>query len=160
MHTGLGIFFTILTLELTLGKFEIWARLDLPLFRTIGFLLYIPAAYLVVASMHALKYRGKADKADFTASTTFIDRGIYGLVRQPMTLGIAIWSLALVLVFQSLLSLILGVSAIFCFWMSARKEVEYNIRKFGKLYGEYVERVPMWNIIRGWRRRPKTPPED
>ena len=158
MHIGLGIFFSLLTLELSLGKSEIWTGLDLSLFRTIGFLLYIPSAYLVVASTHALKHRGKADKADFTASTTFIDGGMYGLVRQPMTLGVAIWSIALVLVFQSLLALILGVSAIFCFWMSARKEVEYNIRKFGERYREYAQTVPMWNFIKRWRRRSQTPP--
>ena len=153
----MGIFFSILTLELSLGRFEIWTQLDLSLLRTIGFLLYIPSAYLVVASMHALKHRGKAEKADFTATTTFFDSGIYGLVRQPMTLGVAIWSVALVLVFQSLLSLILGVSAILCFWMSARKEVEFNVRKYGERYREYVQRVPMWNFIKGWRGRSETP---
>lgn len=159
MHIGLSTFFSLLTLELTLGEFEISTQLDLSLFRTIGFLLYIPSAYLVVASMHALKHWGNAEKADFTATITFVDSGIYGLMREPMTLGMAIWSVALVLVFQSLLALILGVSAIFCFWMSARNGVEYNIRKFGERYREYAQKVPMWNFIKGCRRRSETSPE-
>lgn len=69
-----------------------------------------------------------------------------------MTLGMAIWSIALILVFQSVLSIILGASSIVCFWLLARKEAEYNIGKFGDNYREYMKKVPMWNIIRGLRR--------
>lgn len=102
--------------------------------------------------MHALKYRGKPKNADFTATTAFIDAGIYSLVRQPMTLGMAIWSIALIFVFQSVLAVILGVVSVFCFWMSARKESEYDIRKFGNIYKDYMKKVPQWNILKGLRK--------
>ncbi len=35
-------------------------------------------------------------------------------IRQPITLGLAIWSIALILVFQSIPALILGLSSAFC----------------------------------------------
>ncbi len=153
MHIGLGIFFTLLTLELTLGTFKLWKQLNMLWLTVVGLLLYIPSGYLVAASMHALKHRGKPKTADFTTSTTFIDTGIYGLVRQPMTLGMAIWSIAFMLVFQSILAVILGAVSLFCFWMSARKESEYNMRKFGNAYEGYMEKVPMWNIFKGIGKR-------
>lgn len=153
IHIGLGIFLTLLTLELTLGTFNLWMRFDILWLRVIGFILYIPSAYLVAASIYALKHRGRPATADFTATSTFIDTGIYRLIRQPMTLGIAIWSIALIFVFQSVLSIILCVPSIVCFWISARKEGEYNIRKFGDDYRKYMKQVPMWNVFKGLRSR-------
>jgi protein-S-isoprenylcysteine O-methyltransferase Ste14 len=113
----------------------------------IGFILYIPSAYLVVASMRALNRYGMPETGIET--TTFVDSGIYKTIRQPMTLGMAIWSVAMIFVFQSALSVILCVVSLFCFYMSARTESEYDILKYGDNYREYMRRVPMWNIARG-----------
>lgn len=148
MHTGLTLFLSLLTIELTIGRNEAWTHYDIFWLEIIGWILYIPSAILVIASLIALHHKGKPESADFTDSTIFIDTGIYKLVRQPMTLGVAIWSIALVLVFQSLLAVILGLLSLFCFWMSARKESIYNIRKFGADYKEYMYKVPMWNIFK------------
>ncbi len=148
MHTGLTLFFSLLTIELTIGRNEAWMHYNVFWPEIIGWILYIPSAILVITSMIALHNKGKPESADFTSSTNFIDSGVFGLVRQPMTLGIAIWSIALALVFQSLLAVILGLLALFCFWMSARKESIYNIRKFGDDYKEYMKKVPMWNIFK------------
>ena len=71
IHTGLGIFFTVPTLELTLSTFKLWPRLDIFWLEVIGLALYIPSAYLVAASMHALKHKGRSKTADPTATTTF-----------------------------------------------------------------------------------------
>ncbi len=149
IHTGLGICLSILTFELTLGIFYMWIRFDILWLKISGFILYIPSAYLVIAAMHTLKRRGKSQKADFTATTVLINIGIYSVIRQPLTLGMAMWSIALILVFQSIFALILGVSSIICVRMSAIKEVEYNIKKFGDDYKRYLERVPLWNIFKG-----------
>jgi protein-S-isoprenylcysteine O-methyltransferase Ste14 len=148
MHTGLTLFFSLLTLELTIGFHKAWTHYDIFWLEIIGWILYIPSAVLVIGSMIALHHKGKPESADFTDSTIFIDSGIYKLIRQPMTLGLAIWSIALVLVFQSLLAAILGLLSLFCFWMSARKEGTYNIRKFGDNYKEYMKKVPLWNFCK------------
>lgn len=153
IHTGLGIFFSLLTFELTLGVFYMWMRIDILWVRIAGFILYIPSAYLVVGAMYTLKHRGSSQSTDFTATTVFINTGIYGVIRQPITLGIAIWSIALILVFQSIFSTILGISSIVCFRMSAIKEGKYNIKKFGDDYKKYMGRVPLWNIFKGLKNR-------
>jgi len=49
--------------------------------------------------------------------------------------------------------MILGIIAIFCAWMASRKEDEFNILKFGDDYREYMKKVPMWNVLKGLRRR-------
>jgi protein-S-isoprenylcysteine O-methyltransferase Ste14 len=147
MHAGLGIFFSLLTLELTVGRQGIWAHFDVFWIAVIGWFLYIPSALLVFGSIIELHRKGRPKGPDFTATTALIRSGIYGYIRQPMTLGMAIWSVALILVFQSGPSVILGILSLFCFWMSARKENEYDLRKFGDDYKEYMEKVPMWNIL-------------
>jgi len=58
-----------------------------------------------------------------------------------------------ILVIQSIPSTILGLVAIFCFWMASRKENVFNIEKFGDTYKDYMRRVPMWNVFRGLRKR-------
>ena len=35
---------------------------------------------------------------------------------------------------------------------AVRKEVGYNIKKFGDEYKKYMKRVPMWSIFRGLRK--------
>lgn len=93
--------------------------------------------------MHALKSKGRPKTADPFASTTFVDTGVYTIVCQPMTLGMAIWSIALMLVFQSILAVLLGIVSLFCFWISAKKEIECNIERFGDSYKKYMKKVSM-----------------
>ena len=145
MHIGLGIFFALLGIELTVGIY--WLHFNISWLKIIGWVLYIPSAYLVIVSHIALTHKGKSGTS-YLDTTTLVDTGIYSTIRQPMTLGMTIWSIALILVFQSIPSIILGICSSFCFWMSARKEVEYNIKKFGENYNKYIKRVPMWNIFK------------
>jgi protein-S-isoprenylcysteine O-methyltransferase Ste14 len=152
IHTGLGIFFTLLTVELTLGLPPIWGQYLLWL-KILGFLLYIPASMLLFGAIRELKGKGNTETADLFDTTAIVNTGIYGIIRQPITLGSTIWSIALMFVFQSLFSIILGILSIFCFWMSARTEGAYNIRKFGDAYRKYMKNVPMWNVISGLKKR-------
>jgi len=154
IHSGLGLFFSLLTLELALGLAGAWMHYELWWLEVLGLLLYLPAGILVFGSMLELKRKGRpnAGTSDFTATTTLIDTGLYGIIREPMTMGMAIWSVALVLAFQSLIALLLGALAFSCFWMAARTEDEYNIRKFGDNYKGYRQRVPLWNVFRRRKR--------
>lgn len=150
MHTGLGVFLSLATIEWSLGIFRIWPRFDIFWLKATGFVLFIPSAFLVGASHYFLKQKGKTRTSKLSTTTVLVKIGIYRFVRQPMTLGMAIWSLALIMNFQSILSMILGAISLLCFWLSAVKENEYNIKKFGDAYNEYIKNVPMWNIIIGW----------
>ena len=149
IHTGLALFFSIMVIEWTLGTFGYWERLNIFWIKILGFVLFIPSACLVWRSHEMLKHKANPEGGRLYATTVFVDSGIYGIVRQPMTLGMAIWSIALIFVFQSLLSLILGLTCVLCFWLSAKKEGQHNISKFGDAYRQYIQKVPMWNILSG-----------
>ena len=149
IHTGLGLFFSIMIIEWTLATFNYWERLDIFWIKIIGFILFIPSAYFEWTSHEMLKHEANPKGGKLDATTVLVDSGIYGIVRQPMTLGMAVWSIALIFVFQSVLSLILGFACVLCFWLSAKKEGEHNISKFGEAYKEYIQKVPMWNVISG-----------
>jgi protein-S-isoprenylcysteine O-methyltransferase Ste14 len=147
MHAGMGIFFSVMVLELTIGNAGAWERLDSLWLQVCGFALYLPSGYLVINSVIALRHRGKARGTDFTESTRLIKEGLYGRIRQPMSLGLAIWSVAFILVFQSVPAVILCLLSLSCFRMAAMTEGKYNIRKFGEEYKEYMKKVPMWNFF-------------
>ena len=147
IHAGLGLFFSIMIVEWTLSAFGYWERLNIFWLKIIGFILFIPSAYLEWSSHELLKHKANPEDVKLDATTVFVDSGIYGIIRQPMTLGMAIWSIALILVFQSLFSLFLGLVCVLLFWLSATKEGEHNISKFGVAYKEYMQKVPMWNVV-------------
>jgi protein-S-isoprenylcysteine O-methyltransferase Ste14 len=146
MHLGLGFFFSLAAVELTLGGNAPWVRLDIRVPRIVGLVLFLPSGGLVIAAILALRRRGQAK--GLTESDQLVTGGVFRLLRQPMTLGITLWSLALVLVFQSLFSLCLAVAIAVLMGLAAKTEPEYNQRKFGQAYAEYARKVPMWNIFK------------
>jgi protein-S-isoprenylcysteine O-methyltransferase Ste14 len=129
MHLGQGLFMTMLVMELTLGSAAPWVRLNSGAARITGLILFLPAGALVIAAMLALHRAGRA--RDITESIRLVTTGVFRLLRQPMTLGIALWSLALALLFQSLFSVCLAAATVALMWLAARTEMEYNRRKFG-----------------------------
>ena len=145
---GLGGFFTLLILGLSgvLTQFNI-----LPL-RIIGFVLYVPAAFFVVSAFITLKRKGKPETG-WEETTAIIDSSVFRIVRHPLYLGTAIWTVGLMFVFQSIPLAILGIVNIFCFYMASRNEDAFNIEKFGDGYKEYMKKVPMWNAFKGLRKR-------
>lgn len=155
-HTGLGVYFTLLVLELTLGRLGLWTQANILWLRIIGFALYVPSAFLIVASTIQLTHKGKSKTVSQSlaphGTAGVVQSGIYGVVRHPMWLGMAIWSVALILAFQTILSIILGVIGVFCFRMAAVKEDRFNIREFGEAYEEYAREVPAWNFLKRVRK--------
>jgi len=149
MHFGLSLFFSLVVMAIIWGKLKLFWEGHFKLLATVGLILYIPAFSLVLASLISLKHQGKSRGPDITATTIHIQSGIYRLIRQPMTLGMAIWSFALILILQSLAALIIGSLAFFCFLQAARLEKELNLKKFGAAYQDYMNKVPMWNFFKG-----------
>ena len=113
-----------------------------------GTALYWASFVLVLLSILALARRGKPE--GFVERTTIlIDRGLFGVIRHPLYLGVALWSLGLVLRIQLILPAVLGMVAFSCAWMACKKEDEFNVEKFGEGYREYMTVVPAWNVLRG-----------
>jgi len=136
---GIGIMLSIIVL----GSM-IWKDGDIRPLAYIGLALYVPAAAFVISTFIGLKHKGKPESG-WEATTVLIDSGVFRIVRHPLYLGIAIFTFAFILIFQAIPSIILGLVAIFCFWMASRKEDAFNIGKFGDAYREYMKKVPMWN---------------
>lgn len=142
---GLGRYFTSFLLNWSWGEISL-----LPL-RIIGFILFLPAAFFVGSSFINLKTKGKPPTG-WEQTTVMIESGIYRIVRHPLYLGTALWAAGVMLVNQSVPTAIFGILAILCFWMASKKEDEFDVKKFGDGYKEYMRRVPRWNFLRGLRR--------
>jgi protein-S-isoprenylcysteine O-methyltransferase Ste14 len=123
-HGGTGLFFTALFLSIGLDQTGDIA--DITWLKIIGFVLFIPALMLIISAVVAV------------ARGTLAKTGISGIVRHPMYLGTAIAAFALMLVFQSILSIILGVIAIVLLWMASKLEDKYNIERFDDRYKNYT----------------------
>jgi protein-S-isoprenylcysteine O-methyltransferase Ste14 len=147
-HIGMAIFFTLAVLGFGLPQLGNILP-DILWLEIIGYILFIPAAILVASSFYCLYRRGKARTLSFADKMTLVDTGIYGIVRHPMLLGMAVWTFALILVFQSTLAIVLGIIAIVLSWMAAREEDRVNQKKFGTRYRKYMARVPRWNAFKG-----------
>ena len=135
---GLGIYFSLIVLG------WIWKTMDIRPLLHIGYSLIAIGIIFVVFSVRSLKHKGKPSSG-WEPTTVLIESGVFGIVRHPLYLGSAIFTLGFILVIQSILATILGIIAIFCFWMASKKEDTFNIEKFGDGYKEYMKRVPMWN---------------
>lgn len=146
MAIGLGIYFSLLVLGIM-----VWERGAFVSLVYLGYLLFIPGAIFVVSSFITLKHRGKPESG-WESTTTFIDSGVYRVVRHPLYLGSAFFMAGLMFLIQSIYSSIFGLIAIFCFWMVSIKEDRYNIQRFGDDYKKYMKKVPMWNFLKGLKR--------
>jgi len=137
-HGGSGLFFT--SLLVSLGLHQTGDIADIVWLEIIGFVLIIPAVILMISTMVTL-VGGK-----------LIKTGIMRIVRHPMYLGTTIAAFALILVFQSISSIVLSVTAIVILWIASKLEDEYNIERFGDSYREYMTHVPGWNVFKGLRK--------
>jgi protein-S-isoprenylcysteine O-methyltransferase Ste14 len=149
---GIGICLTLLLFGL-FGWYQLYE--DSPPLRTLqvgGTVLYWASVVLVLLSILALARRGKPE--GFVERTTIlIDRGLFGVIRHPLYLGVALWSLGLVLRIQLVLPAVLGIVAFSCSWAATKKEDEFNVEKFGEGYQAYMTMVPSWNVLKGLGRR-------
>ena len=155
-HIGLPIFLTLSIISLGQPRAgEVLA--DIQALKITGLILFLPSAFFVIVPIVTLEHRGKSKKSASplfapSEATIMLETGIFKMIRHPLYFGTALWSFALILILQSVLSLILGGGAIFCFWTASQKEDELNVRKFGDRYREYMKKVPRWNILKGIRR--------
>ncbi len=139
---GLAIFITLIVLG--------WFLIDQQIkwLAYIGLFLYIPAAYFIVSSFVNLKHKGKP-KSGWEETTKLIDTGVYRITRHPMYFGSALFTFAVLLIQQSVVSIILGVIAVILFFIASKEEDKKLIDKFGDSYKEYMKKVPMWPLFKG-----------
>lgn len=141
MSCGLGIYFSLIVLG------SIWKSVDIFPLLHIGYAVIVLGIAFIIPSFISLKHKGKPESG-WEHTTLLIKSGVYGIVRHPFCLGCTIAMIGIMLVILSIPSTILGLVAIFCFWMTSKKEDTFNIEKFGDEYRDYMKKVPMWNVFR------------
>jgi len=139
---GLGIMFSLIVLGHLISK-----RVNILPLVYIGYAFYIPAAVFVISSHISLKHKGKPESG-WEHTTKLIETSVYRIVRHPLYLGSALFTIGIILVIQSIPSTIFGLVAILFFWTASEKEDEFNIKKFGDSYRKHMKKVPMWNFLR------------
>jgi len=148
---GIGICFTLLIFRL-FGLFQHpKGVLVFKVLQAVGNILYLIAILMAVVTFVTIGFKGRP-KGSIEDTTVLIERGIFRIVRHPLYLALAFWSIGLVLLAKSIPSTVLGITALCCFWMAAKKEDAFNLRKFGDDYRAYMGKVPMWNVLRGLKR--------
>jgi len=143
---AVGIMISLLFLSWTM-----WEKGDVVVLVYVGYALSAPAFALAVTSVAALKRRGKPTSG-WEHTTMLIEGDVFRLVRHPLYLGGALLNLAILLVTQSITSIVSGLIGIFCYWMASREEDKFNMEKFGNSYRQYMKKVPMWNAFKGIRK--------
>jgi len=134
-HGGSGLFFT--SLVLSLGIHQTGRIADIMWLKITGFGLLVPAVFLIAAAMVSIPIESLSET------------GILAVVRHPMYLGTVMASLALILIFQSILSLCLSIPAVLLLITASKLEDAYNLERFGDGYREYIKNVPGWNVFKG-----------
>ncbi|MFX1563836.1 MAG: methyltransferase family protein, partial [Promethearchaeota archaeon] len=148
---GIALCVTLLIFGLFGWFFFQPALLVLVVIQLVGGIIYVSAIVITMISIISLRLQGKPESG-FEDTTTLIERGIFRVVRHPLYLGLIFWSIGLILLIQSIPTIILGIVAIICLGLAAKKEDQYNIVKWGNSYSSYMGRVPMFNFIKGLKR--------
>ena len=150
IYAGSGIAFC-LTLVI-FGLFGWYREAVVESLQVIGNILLYIAIALALISLISLRIMGKPEKG-FEDTNILIEGAIFRVIRHPLYLGLIIWGVSQIFAIQSIISIILGILVVFCFLIASKNEDEFNIKKFGNSYREYMKKVPMWNILKGLRRK-------
>ena len=115
-----------------------------------GWVIQLLGVVLLANSLHYLSTRGRP--LDRGEPTKVVDTGVYRLTRHPMYAGIGTWAVGIALCRPSPGSALVGAACVCFTLLAAVKEDQYNLRRFGKPYAEYMKRVPLVNLT-GLRRK-------
>jgi protein-S-isoprenylcysteine O-methyltransferase Ste14 len=137
-HGGTGLFFT--SLLLSLGLHQTGDIADIMWLEISGFILFVPAAILIASAIVAI------------TRVDLVKTGMMSIIRHPMYLGTAIAALSLILIFQSILSIVFSIISIVLLWVASKMEDDYNIERFGDSYRKHMALVPRWNVLKGLRK--------
>jgi protein-S-isoprenylcysteine O-methyltransferase Ste14 len=122
----------------------------LPLF-IIGGVVWVVGMVLVMAPIVMFPRRGGVAKGKSYGETTkLVDTGIYAIVRHPQyTGGVLAIFLTTLLWYPHWLFGVLGVIGTVVVYLGCREEDKLLVKKFGKDYRDYMERVPQMNFFLG-----------
>ena len=120
----------------------------------IGWILWVLACILAFSPNFLFKKYGEVTPGKrYVHTTKLVDQGIYSIIRHPQYGGSLYVAFSLILIQQTLVSLILGIVCIITSYLSMVFEEERVILKFGEEYEDYMKQVPRFNLLTGFIRK-------
>ena len=121
-----------------------------------GWIILVLAFILTFSPNFLFKRYGEVTKGKrYVHTTKLVDKGIYSIIRHPQYGGCLYIAFSLILIQQTLVSIILGIICIITSYLSMVFEEERVIPKFGEEYKDYMKRVPRVNLVSGFIRKIK-----
>ena len=114
-------------------------------------MLNIIGGLLILSGLLFHVYAGKNHKQAHEKSANIVkivNDGVFSKLRHPLYLSAIIINLGIALAFGVVLTLLIAVGSIFHWVMTALKEEEFLLKKFGEEYSQYKKDV-RWRFLPG-----------
>ena len=128
-----------------LGLFFSWSKLPFsPVLNIVGGILILSG---LLFHVHAEKNHKQAHEksADIVK---IVKNGVFSKIRHPLYLSAIIINLGIALAFGVVLTLLIALCSIFHWIITALKEEEFLLQKFGQDYSQYKNNV-RWRFLPG-----------
>jgi protein-S-isoprenylcysteine O-methyltransferase Ste14 len=124
---------------LTIFNIQIVKTIELFVNREMAFLLFISGLVMTILSLNDL---GKSVRFGLpTSKTRLKTSGIYRLSRNPMYVGINLFTLASMLYLMNWMVFIIGLYSLFTYHLIIKSEEKFLLDRFGDEYQNYLEKV-------------------
>ena len=124
----------------------VWQPTSHTWLRVAGWLVQLLGVVLLADSFHYLSTKGRP--LDEGEPTVVVDTGVYRVTRHPMYAGMGTWAAGMALCRPNPVSALIAGACVAFTLLAAVKEDDYNLRRFGEPYAEYMKRVRLLNVFR------------
>jgi len=116
----------------------------------VGWICWAVSVILGWLPIFIFKRKGGVEKGkSYVYTSVLVDSGLYAIVRHPQYTAGILFSLALILISQTLLVAAIGLVCIILMYRDIFNADKYEIQKFGDEYKRYMKKVPGTNFILG-----------
>lgn len=123
------------------------------IFRWLGIFSFLLALVFIFPPFFLLKKYGEGEKnKSYMHTQNLVDKGVFSVVRHPQYLGYILLTSGFILTSQNFIISVIGIAAIFFFYIHSLHEENFLRNKFGTEYEDYMKQVSGFNFICGIRR--------
>ena len=116
----------------------------------IGWIIWVLSIIFGWLPIFVLKKQGGVDKGkSYVHTKTLVTTGIYAIVRHPQYTAGILFSLALLLMSQSVFIVIIGAVVSILLYIDIVIADKHELAKFGEEYERYMKDVPRTNFLLG-----------
>jgi CubicO group peptidase (beta-lactamase class C family)/protein-S-isoprenylcysteine O-methyltransferase Ste14 len=138
----IGWFFPLITLVIVHIKTINDVNLMLQI---IGVVLGIMSQFFVILPIYSLKKYGQIPKGkNYVNTTIVVTNGIYKIMRHPQYTGLIILAVSTIIIFQTMISVLLGICSIVFMILLIYTEEKELLKRFGNDYEDYMKNTPIF----------------